>query len=105
MQKVTFRGTESERSVYCMSGKGPSIKRALEARGYTADLGNEVNPWQEDPERSQMIAVTGRLIKGETQGLLYLVDSEEAMDAAWEAIHFYFPDADSNPMETLDRPA
>jgi hypothetical protein len=106
MRKITFKGTESERSIYCSPGTAPSIKRALEARGYTTDVGAEMNPWQEvGAEREQMIAVTGRLSKTESGGLLFLTDDEDSMDAAWEAIHLYFPDGRSDAMRKLDRPA
>jgi len=106
MRKITFKGTESERSIYCSPGTTSSIKRALEARGYAADIGAEMNPWQEvGAKREQMIAVTGRLSKTDPGGLLFLADDEDTMDAAWEAIHLYFPEAHSDPMRKLDRPA
>lgn len=105
MYRITFRGVKTERVAYGAPGVAPSIKRALEARGYTTEVGKEENPWQEDPSREEMVAVKGRLAKEQATGLLFLADTEEVMDTVWEAIHFYFPEAVSVPMETVKRPA
>jgi hypothetical protein len=105
MRKIIFKGTQSERVMYTTYGAAPSLKRALEARGYQAELASdEVDPWSEE-DRQSMIAVTGALATKANRHLLFMVDDEEAMDAVWEAVHLYYPDAISDAMQKIARPA
>lgn len=106
MQKITFKGIESERAVYSRNSLSASIKRALEARGYTTHMDSiEVNPWQEIPEPDHMIAVQGKLTRDDENGLLFMVADEATMDDVWEAVLLFFPRAISSPMQVLNRPA
>lgn len=105
MRKVIFKGTETEHVIYSPPGTAQSVERALEARGYTASLGQDGSPWREDASRTEMFAVRGKLNGADSGALLFLADTEEAVDAAWEAIFLYFPGCYSEKLEKLTRPA
>lgn len=106
MQKITFKGSDSDRAIYAPVGLAASIKRALEARGYVAHVDSiEVNPWREIEAPDRMIAVQGKLTRDGEVGLLFMVTDEATMDDVWEAIRVLFPRAITRPMQVLNRPA
>ncbi len=106
MREIKFKGTEVNRVLYTTNGNANSLVRALGARGYRAELtSGEVDPWRGMEDRQSMLAVTGTLGGSDIRTVLFMVDDEGTMDAAWEAIHLYYPDATSDPMQKIDRPA
>ncbi len=105
MNKIAFKGTGNERVVYANPNVASSITRSLEARGYVVHQGGTVsNPWLDGAGADEMIAVKGRLAKADSKMLFLLAASEETANAVWEAIHLYYPDALSEPVEKLTRP-
>lgn len=101
MQRITFKGGETEFHVYAQMGIHATLAHALEARGYSVEVQDGVNPWAENEE---MVAVSGKLAPSRDGCLLYLAPTHEVATAIYDTIQVSFPEADVSRM-LLKRPA
>lgn len=105
MNETIFSGTEMNHSVWIPAPLVNSITRALEVRGYETRKGGDGGPWRDRPGCTGMVAVKGKLTKPEAATLLFMAPDEATMDLVWDAIYLSFPDASSEPMVLVERPA